>query len=64
MAKAKRTVVNDVSKSQAQRLLESARAAKAGGSGRNFSQAMGKTTLRRDGRKAAKGGVGGGAEGA
>jgi hypothetical protein len=56
--------VNDVSRSQAQRLLESARAAKAGGSGRNFSQAMGKTTLRRDGRKAAKGGVGGGAEGA
>jgi hypothetical protein len=61
MAKAKKTV-NDVSRTQAQRLLEAARAAQAGGSGRNFSQAMGKMTLRRNGRKTAKGGVGGGAE--
>jgi hypothetical protein len=64
MAKAKNAAVNDVSKSQAQRLLEVARARQAGGSGQNFSQGMGKTTLRRDGRKTAKGGVGGGAEGA
>jgi hypothetical protein len=61
MAKAKKTV-NDVSRTQAQRLLETARAAQAGGSGRNFSQTMGKITLRRNGRKTAKGGVGGGAE--
>lgn len=62
MAKAKKAAVNNVSRSQAQRLLESARAAKANGSGGNFSQNMGKLTLRRNGRKTAKGGVGGGAE--
>ena len=62
MEKAKKASVNDVSKSQAQRLLESARAAKTSGSGGNFSQSMGKLTLRRNGRKTAKGGVGGGAE--
>jgi hypothetical protein len=61
MAKAK-AAVNDVSKSQAQRLLEAARARKAGGSGPDFSQALGKLTLRKNGRKTAKGGVGGGAE--
>jgi hypothetical protein len=64
MAKAKNAAANDISKSQARRLLEVARAKQAGGSGRNFSQGMDKTTLRRDGRKTAKGGVGGGAEGA
>jgi len=62
MAKAKKSAANDVSRSQAQRFLEAARVAKAGGSGQNFSQAMGKMTLRRNGRKTAKGGVGGGAE--
>jgi len=62
MAKAKTATVNDVSKNQAQRLLETARAKQAGGSGRSFSQTMGKATLRRNGRKTAKGGVGGGAE--
>ncbi len=62
MAKAKTAAVNDVAKSQAQRLLEAARAKHAGGSGRSFSQAMGEVTLRRNGRKTAKGGVGGGAE--
>ena len=62
MAKAKKAAVNDVSKSQAQRLLDSARAAQENGSGRHFSQTMGKLTLRRNGRKTAKGGVGGGAE--
>lgn len=61
MAKAKQTAVNDISRSQAQRLLEVARAAKSGGSGQNFSQ-MGKSTLRKNGRKTAKGGIGGGAE--
>ena len=60
MAKAK--TVNDVSKAQAQRLLEAARAKHAGGSRRSFAQAMGEATLRRNGRKTAKGGVGGGAE--
>ncbi|MBK6674017.1 MAG: hypothetical protein IPM70_16205 [Proteobacteria bacterium] len=64
MVNPKKAAVNDVSKSQAQRLLEVARARKAGGSGQNFSQSMGKTALRRDGRKTGKGGVGGGAEGA
>lgn len=64
MAKEEKTAVNDVSKSQAQRLLEIAKAKQAGGSGHNFSQAMGKNKLRQDGRKTAKGGVGGGAEGA
>jgi hypothetical protein len=64
MKNAKKAAVSDVSKSQAQRLLEVAKARQAGGSGQNFSQGMGKTTLRRDGRKTAKGGVGGGAEGA
>jgi hypothetical protein len=64
MAKEEKTAVSDVSKSQAQRLLEIARARKAGGSGQNFSQSMGQSSLRRDGRKTAKGGVGGGAEGA
>jgi hypothetical protein len=64
MAKAKKTAVNDVSKSQAQRLLEVARAKRAGGPGRDFSQAMSKTTMQKNGRKTAKGGVGGGAEGA
>jgi hypothetical protein len=62
MAKTKNPAVNDASKSQAQRLLESARAAKANGAGGNFSRNMGKLTLRRNGRKTAKGGVGGGAE--
>ncbi|MEO6081168.1 MAG: hypothetical protein ABIQ86_15555 [Steroidobacteraceae bacterium] len=62
MAKEKNKAVNDVSRSQAQRFLETARAAQVDGSGRNFSQAMGKITLRRNGRKTAKGGVGGGAE--
>jgi len=62
LAKAKKSAVNDVSRSQAQRLLESARARQAGGSGQNFSQAVGKLTLRKNGRKTAKGGVGGGAE--
>ena len=62
MAKAKKAAVNDVSKSQAQRLLEAARAKHAAGSRRSFSQAMGEATLRRNGRKTAKGGVGGGAE--
>ena len=64
MGKEKKTTVSDVSKSQAQRLLEVAKAKRAGGSGRDFSQGMGKSTLRRDGRKTTKGGVGGGAEGA
>jgi hypothetical protein len=64
MAKAKKTAVNDVSKSQAQRLLEVARAKRAGGPGRDFSQAMSKTTMQKNGRKTANGGVGGGAEGA
>ena len=54
--------MNDVSKSQAQRLLDSVRAAQVNGSTRNFSQTMGKLTLQRNGRKTAKGGVGGGAE--
>jgi hypothetical protein len=62
MTKAKIATVNDVSKAQAQRLLEAARAKQAGGSGRSFSETMGKATLRRNGRKTAKGGVGGGAE--
>ena len=62
MAKAKTATVNEVSKSQALRLLEAARAKQAGGSGRNFSQTMGKATLRRNGRKTAKGGVGGGTD--
>ena len=62
MDKSKKAAVNEVSKSQAQRLLESAKAARANGSGRNFSQTMGKQTLRQNGRKTAKGGVGGGAE--
>lgn len=62
MAKARTATVNDVSKSQAKRLLEAARAKQTGESGRNFSQTMGKATLRRNGRKTAKGGVGGGAE--
>jgi hypothetical protein len=64
MAREEKTAVSDVSKSQAQRLLEMARAKQTGGSGGNFSQTLGKSTLRRDGRKKAKGGVGGGAEGA
>ena len=64
MAKAKNTTVNDVSRSQAQRLLEIARARKAGGPGRDFSLAMSKSTMQKNGRKTAKGGVGGGAEGA
>jgi len=62
MTKAKIVTVNDVSKAQAQRLLEAARAKQAGGTGQSFSQTMGKATLRRNGRKTAKGGVGGGAE--
>jgi hypothetical protein len=62
MAKAKKVAVNDVSRSQAQRLLDSARAKQVNGSGQNFSRTMGKLTLRRNGRKTAKGGVGGGAE--
>jgi hypothetical protein len=62
MTKAKKAAVNNVSKSQAQRLLDSVRAAQANGSGQNFSQTMGKLTLRRNGRKTAKGGVGGGTE--
>jgi hypothetical protein len=62
MAKEKKAAVNDVSRSQAQRLLDSARAAKANSSGRNFSKTMGKLTLQRNGRKTSKGGIGGGAE--
>jgi hypothetical protein len=62
MAKAKTATVNDVSKSQAQRLMEAAKAKRAGTAGKSFSQAMGEATLRRNGRKTAKGGVGGGAE--
>jgi hypothetical protein len=62
LAKSKKTDVNDASKSQAQRLLEATRARQADQSGRNFSQTMGKLTLRKNGRKTAKGGVGGGAE--
>jgi hypothetical protein len=62
MTKAKKAAVNDVSKAQAQRLLEAARAKKVSGSSGHFSQAMGKNNLRRNGRKTAKGGVGGGAE--
>jgi hypothetical protein len=62
MTKAKNTAVSDVSKSQAQRLLEAARAKRVNGSSGHFSQAMGKTALRQNGRKTAKGGVGGGAE--
>ncbi len=62
MKKAKSATVNDVSKSQALRLLEAARAKQASGSGRSFAQTMGKATLRMNGRKPAKGGVGGGAE--
>jgi hypothetical protein len=62
MTKAKSTTVNDVSKSQAQRLLEAARAKQAGGSGKSFAQTMGKATLRMNGRKTARGGVGGGAD--
>jgi hypothetical protein len=62
MAKAKKAAVNDVSKSQALRLLEAARAKQVNGSSGHFSQTMGKNTLRRNGRKTSKGGVGGGAE--
>lgn len=62
MAKAKTATVNDVSKSQAQRLLEAARAKHASGSKRSFAQVMGEATQRRNGRKTAKGSVGGGAE--
>lgn len=62
MTKAKKKAVNEVSQSQAQRFLEAARAARVDGSRGKFSQAMGKITLRRNGRKTAKGGVGGGAE--
>jgi hypothetical protein len=62
MAKPKTSAVNDVSRSQAQRLLAVARAKKVEGSDRNFSQTTGNITLRRNGRKTAKGGVGGGAE--
>jgi hypothetical protein len=62
MAKAKMAAVNDISRSQAQRLLEAARVKRAGGADRSFSQAVGKATLRRNGRKTSKGGVGGGAE--
>jgi hypothetical protein len=62
MAKAKMATVNEVSKSQAQRLLETARAKQSGGSGPSFSRTMGKATLRKNARKTAKGGVGGGAE--
>lgn len=64
MTKEKKTTVSDTSRSQAQRLLEIARARQTGGSGQNFSQAKGRNALRQNGRKTAKGGVGGGAEGA
>lgn len=64
MAKSEKTALNDVAKSQAQRLLDIARARQTGGSGHNFLQSMGKKKLRQDGRKTSKGGVGGGAEGA
>ena len=64
MTKDEKTAASDASRSQAQRLLEIARARQAGGSGRSFSQAKGRNTLRQNGRKKAKGGVGGGAEGA
>jgi hypothetical protein len=53
MTKDRKAAVNDVSKSQAQRFLEAARAKQVNGSGQNFSQAMGKNKLRRDGRKTA-----------
>lgn len=62
VSQSKKKAVNEVSRSQAQRLLESARAAKSGGSSQNFSRAMGKLSLQRNGRKTAKGGIGGGAE--
>jgi hypothetical protein len=64
MAKEEKAAMSDASRSQAQRLLEIARARQTGGSGPNFSQAKGRNTLRQNGRKTAKGGVGGGAEGA
>ena len=64
MGKAKTAAVNDVSRSQAQRLLDLARARQAGKSGQDLAQAMDKGTLRQNARKKAKGGIGGGAEGA
>jgi hypothetical protein len=64
MTKEEKTAVSDAARSQAQRLLEIARARQTGGSGGNFSQTKGRNTLRQNGRKTAKGGVGGGADGA
>lgn len=43
--------------SQAQRLLEAAKKAKAGG--QSFARSVGKATLARQGRKTAKGQIGG-----
>lgn len=45
--------------SQAERLLEAARKARAGKDGQSFARAMGKATLARQGRKTAKGQIGG-----
>jgi hypothetical protein len=64
MAKEEKTAVSDVSKTQAQRFMEIAKAKRAGGSGQSISETLGKSTLRRNARKAAKGGVGGGDAGA
>jgi hypothetical protein len=64
MAKEEKKAVSDVSKTQAQRFLEIARAKRASGAGQALSQAMGKNTLKQNARKAAKGGVGGGDAGA
>ncbi len=64
MTKAKKKAVNAVSQAQAARFLAAAKAGGVDKSGRNFAQAMGKVSLRKNGRKNAKGGVGGGAEGA
>jgi hypothetical protein len=52
MAKAKKVPV----KTQSQRMLEAAKAARAE-SGRNFSQAMAKVTMARQSRKTGKGQV-------
>jgi hypothetical protein len=49
----------DKARSQAQRLLEAARKARAEQSGQGFSRAMGKVTMARQARKTAKGQIGG-----
>lgn len=64
VTKADKKAVNDISRSQAQRMLEVVKARQAAGPGHSFSESMSKNTLRQKGRKTAKGGVGGGAEGA